>query len=48
VDVVIPGVKDLIQLNDHLYALEIPAFSEEILKRMEQAVPTVPNWWLPA
>jgi len=48
VDVVIPGVKDLIQLNDHLYALEIPAFSEEILKRVEQAVPTVPSWWLPA
>lgn len=48
VDVVIPGVKDLIQLNDHLYALKIPAFSEEILKRVEQAVPTVPNWWLPA
>ena len=47
VDVVIPGVKDLIQLNDHLHALEIPTFSEEIMKRVEQAVPTVPTWWLP-
>jgi aryl-alcohol dehydrogenase-like predicted oxidoreductase len=34
VDVVIPGVKDLIQLNDHLHALEIPTFSEEIMKRL--------------
>ena len=47
VDVVIPGVKDLIQLNDQLHALEIPTFSEEIMKRVEQAVPTVPTWWLP-
>lgn len=48
IDVVIPGVKDLNQLNDHLHALEISTFPVEIMKRVEQAVPTVPVWWLPA
>lgn len=48
IDVVIPGVKDLNQLNDHLHALEISTFPVEIMKRVEQTVLTVPVWWLPA
>jgi aryl-alcohol dehydrogenase-like predicted oxidoreductase len=47
VDVVIPGVKDLSQLNTHLKALEIPSLSDDCVKKIEEAVPTVPSWWLP-
>lgn len=45
VDVVIPGLKGINQLNEHLYAIEIPAFSDELINRIEQATPTVPSWW---
>ena len=48
IDVVIPGVKDLSQLNTHLKALEIPSLSDDCVKKIEEAVPTVPSWWLPA
>jgi aryl-alcohol dehydrogenase-like predicted oxidoreductase len=48
VDVVIPGVKDLSQLNTHLNALVIPSLSDDCVKKIEEAVPTVPSWWLPA
>jgi len=48
IDVVIPGVKDLSQLNTHLKALEIPLLSDDCVKKIEEAVPTVPSWWLPA
>jgi len=48
VDVVIPGVKDLSQLNTHLKALEISLISDDCMNKIEKAVPTVPSWWLPA
>jgi aryl-alcohol dehydrogenase-like predicted oxidoreductase len=48
VDVVIPGVKDLSQLNTQLKALEIPSLSDDCVKKIEESVPTVPSWWLPA
>lgn len=48
IDVVIPGVKDLSQLHAHLNALDIPELSDEVIKKMEDAIPTVPSWWLPA
>ena len=47
VDVVIPGVKDLSQLNTHLKALEISSLSDDCIKKIEEVVPTVPSWWLP-
>jgi aryl-alcohol dehydrogenase-like predicted oxidoreductase len=46
--VVIPGVKDLSQLHAHLNALNIPELSDEVIKKIEDAIPTVPSWWLPA
>ncbi len=48
IDVVIPGVKDLSQLHAHLNALDIPELSDEVIKKIEDAIPTVPSWWLPA
>ncbi len=48
IDVVIPGVKDLNQLHAHLNALDISELSVDVLKKIEDAVPTVPSWWLPA
>ena len=48
IDVVIPGVKDLSQLHAHLKALDIPELSDDIIKKIEDAIPTVPAWWLPA
>jgi aryl-alcohol dehydrogenase-like predicted oxidoreductase len=48
IDVVIPGVKDLNQLHAHLKALDISELSVDVLKKIEDAVPTVPSWWLPA
>ena len=48
IDVVIPGVKDLGQLNAHLKALDLHALSDEVIKKIEDAIPTVPSWWLPA
>ena len=48
IDVVIPGVKDLSQLNAHLKALKIPSLSDDCIKKIEEAVPTVPSWWLSA
>ena len=48
IDVVIPGVKDLNQLHAHLNALDLPDFSNDVIKKIEDAIPTVPAWWLPA
>jgi aryl-alcohol dehydrogenase-like predicted oxidoreductase len=48
IDVVIPGVKDLSQLHAHLKALDLPDFSDDVIKKIEDAIPTVPAWWLPA
>ena len=48
VDVVIPGVKYVSQLITHLKSLEIPSLSDECMDKIEEAVPTVPFWWLPA
>ena len=48
IDVVIPGVKDLSQLHAHLKALDLPDLSDEVIKKIEDAIPTVPSWWLPA
>lgn len=48
IDVVIPGVKDLNQLHAHLKALDISELSVDVLTKIEEAVPTVPSWWLPA
>jgi len=47
IDVVIPGVKDLSQLNAHLKALDIPELSEDVIKKIADAIPSVPVWWLP-
>ena len=46
IDVVIPGVKDLSQLHAHLNALDFPELSDEVIKKIEDAIPTVPSWWL--
>ncbi len=48
IDVVIPGVKDLGQLNAHLKALDLHALSDDVINKIEDAIPTVPSWWLPA
>jgi aryl-alcohol dehydrogenase-like predicted oxidoreductase len=48
IDVVIPGVKDLSQLNTQFKALEIPSLSDDCVKKIGEAVPAVPSWWLPA
>ena len=48
IDVVIPGVKGLNQLHAHLKALDISDLSDDVLKKIEDAIPTVPSWWLPA
>ena len=37
-----------LELNTHLNALEIPSLSDDCVKKIEEAVPTVPSWWLPA
>jgi len=48
IDVVIPGVKDLSQLHAHLKALDLPDLSDDVINKIEDAIPTVPSWWLPA
>ena len=48
VDVVIPGVKDLGQLLSHLTALKLPDLPDNVLKKIEEVVPSVPLWWLPS
>jgi aryl-alcohol dehydrogenase-like predicted oxidoreductase len=48
IDVVIPGVKDLSQLHAHLNALDLPDLSDEVIKKIEDAIPSVPAWWLSA
>jgi len=48
IDVVIPGVKDLSQLHAHLNALDLLDLSDEVIKKIVDAIPSVPAWWLPA
>lgn len=48
IDVVIPGVKDLSQLHAHLNALDLLDLSDDVINKIEDAIPTVPAWWLPA
>ena len=48
IDVVIPGVKDLGQLLWHLAALNLPDIPDNVLKKIEEVVPSVPPWWQPS
>lgn len=46
--VVIPGARSVAQVQSNVLAANLPALSQEYIQRIEQSVPSVPDWWKPS
>ncbi|CAM4170748.1 aldo/keto reductase [Cytophagaceae bacterium 50C-KIRBA] len=48
ISVVIPGARSVAQVQSNVVAANLPPLSDEHIHRIEQFVPSVPDWWKPA
>lgn len=48
ISVVIPGARSVAQVQSNVLAANLPALSEAYIHRIEQSVPSVPDWWKPS
>ncbi|RXK48964.1 aldo/keto reductase [Aquirufa rosea] len=46
--VVIPGARSVSQVHANLSASNLPAIGQDLVDRIVQAVPSVPDWWKPS
>lgn len=45
--VVIPGARSVAQVQSNVQAANLPALSQGYIQRIQQTVPSVPDWWKP-
>ncbi|CAM3816701.1 aldo/keto reductase [Aquirufa aurantiipilula] len=48
ISVVIPGARSVNQVKSNIMASNLDALSQELIQRIEQSVPSVPDWWKPS
>ncbi|MDF5690168.1 aldo/keto reductase [Aquirufa aurantiipilula] len=48
ISVVIPGARSVNQVKSNVMASNLDALSQELIQRIEQSVPSVPDWWKPS
>lgn len=48
ISVVIPGARSVNQVKSNVMASNLDALSQELIHRIEQSVPSVPDWWKPS
>ncbi|MFY9160764.1 aldo/keto reductase [Aquirufa ecclesiirivi] len=46
--VVIPGARSVAQVQSNIKAANLPPLNDEQIHRIEQSVPSVPDWWKPS
>lgn len=48
ISVVIPGARSVAQVQSNLSAAQLAPIGDELIHRIEQSVPSVPDWWKPS